>query len=182
MQEEIKDVQELSKGRRFIKEAIPYVIIVVAAVLIRLIFLINATVPTGSMLDTIPLQSRILGTKFAYWGSEPERGDIIVFEAPDNNDTLYVKRVIGLPGDTVEIKNGITYVNGEALSEPYLREPQEGEYGPFEVPEEAVFVMGDNRNNSNDARFWNTKYVPYENIQGKAYLIYWPFSSFGWLY
>ena len=165
------------------KEIVPYIIILGCAVAFRFIFLINANVPTGSMNDTIPTGSRILGTTFAYWfGGEPERGDIIVFEHPDEH-VLYVKRVVGIPGDTVEIKGGVTYVNGEVYDEPWLKEtPTENDYGPYIVPEDSVFCLGDNRNNSSDARFWKTTFVSYDLIKGKAYLLYWPFSEFKWLY
>lgn len=181
-----------------LKSWLPYIIIIAVAVLIRIFLLINANIPTGSMNDTIPTDSRIIGTKFAYWFSEPERGDIIVFDAPDKPGTLYVKRVIGLPGDTVEIRledtgekdengNSIitnrTYINGELLDEPYIKEAvwMSGS-GTYEVPEESVFVMGDNRNNSLDAREWKNTYVSYDKIMGKAYFIYWPLSEIGVLY
>ncbi|MBR6271294.1 MAG: signal peptidase I [Lachnospiraceae bacterium] len=180
---------------KILKSWLPYIIIIAVVLLVRIFLLINANIPTGSMNNTIPTESRIIGTKFAYWFSEPERGDIIVFDAPDKPGTLYVKRVIGIPGDKVEIKyesvsdgnsefmSNVTYVNGERIEEPYLLSQQwRGGEGVYEVPEDSVFVMGDNRDNSLDARFWSNKYVSYDKILGKAYLIYWPLSEFGWLY
>lgn len=180
---------------KILKSWLPYIIIIAIVLLIRIFLLINANIPTGSMNNTIPTESRIIGTKFAYWFSEPKRGDIIVFDAPDKPGTLYVKRVIGVPGDKVEIKTekvadegeghmtNVTYVNGEKIDEPYLlSQDWHGGEGVYEVPENSVFVMGDNRDNSLDARFWSNTYVSYDKILGKAYLIYWPLSEIGWLY
>ena len=88
--------------------------------------------------------------------------------------------MIGTPGDTVEIIHGVTYVNGEVLEEPYLKEtPKDKNFGPYEVPEDCYFVMGDNRNNSNDARFWKNTYVKRDAVLGKALFCYWPPSRIG---
>ncbi len=160
--------------RRWIREILPYAVLLGAVLLFRIFILINATIPTESMENTIMTGTRVMGLKCSYWFSEPERGDIIVFKAPDDPDTPYVKRIIGLPGDTVEIIDGQTYVNGEALEEDYLAEPMEGSFGPYEVPEGAYFVMGDNRNHSLDARYWRNTYVYKDAIWGKVYFSYWP--------
>ena len=88
--------------------------------------------------------------------------------------------MIGLPGDKVEIKGGVTYVNGEPLQEDYLKEtPLVKDFGPYDVPEDCYFVLGDNRNNSRDSRYWTNTFVPRNSILGKAVLVYWPFSEFG---
>ncbi|WP_434309553.1 signal peptidase I [Hominifimenecus sp. rT4P-3] len=160
--------------KKWLREFLPYFILLAVVLLIRVFILINATIPTESMENTIMADTRVMGLKCAYWFSEPERGDIIVFRAPDEPDSLYVKRVIGLPGDTVEVLEGVTYVNGEPLVEDYLPEPMSGSYGPYHVPEGHYFVMGDNRNHSLDARFWNNTYVSEEAISGKVYFSYWP--------
>ena len=160
--------------KKWIREFLPYLILLLVVLLVRIFILINATIPTESMENTIMSGTRVMGLKCSYWFSDPERGDVIVFHAPDEPETLYVKRVIGLPGDTVEIVDGATYVNGTALQEDYLPEPMEGSFGPYQVPEGHYFVMGDNRNHSWDARYWTHTYVSEDAILGKVYFSYWP--------
>lgn len=142
----------------------------------------NAIVPSGSMEPTIMTDSRIIGNRLAYkFGSLPERGDIIIFRYPDDESYYFVKRLIGKPGDTVEIvpnkeMDGYGYVkvNGERLNEPYLSEPMSvEEYKKYEVPDGCYFFMGDNRNHSNDARYWDTTYVKEEKIIAKVLFQYW---------
>lgn len=161
----------------FIKEWL--VILIVAACgawLCNNFLLMNTEVPTGSMVDTIPKPSRILSSRIHYWFNDPKRGDVILFDPPFEEDYYYVKRVIGLPGDTVTIQDGLVYINDSStpLEEPYLAEPPRGTFGPYEVPEGCYFVMGDNRNHSNDSRYWDVKFVPRENIYAKALIVYWP--------
>ena len=163
-----------NKRKRILGEAAFYVGILAAALFLWRFVLLNAQVPTGSMENTIMSETRIMGLRCAYWFSEPERGDIIVFYAPDHRDTLYVKRVIGLPGETVQIIDGQTYIDGVPLKEDYLPEPMVGSYGPYQVPEGGYFMMGDNRNHSADAREWTNTYVYEDDIIGKAYFSYWP--------
>lgn len=159
----------------WIREILPYVILLAAVLLIRIFVLVNAYVPTDSMEDTIPVDSRVMGLKSSYWFEDPQRGDIAVFWAPDLVDTLYVKRVIGTPGDTVEVIQGVVYVNGETLREDYLWEPMmPQDFGPYVVPEGHYFMMGDNRNDSLDSRYWVNTYVPRDEIVGKVYFRYWP--------
>ena len=126
------------------------------------------------MENTIMTGDRVLGLRFSYWFSEPKQGDIVIFKYPDDENQNYIKRVIGLPGDTIEIVEGLVYVNGELLEEPYLWEEPRGSFGPYVVPEGHYFMLGDNRNNSRDSRYWNNKYVSDEQILGKAYWIYYP--------
>lgn len=147
----------------------------------------NSTVPTGSMENTIMSHSRVLGSRLTYKFSEPERGDIAIFRYPDDKEegitTYYVKRIIGLPGETVDIVDGKIYINGSdtPLDEPYLHEEMDM-YGKdhlhYNVPEGHYFMLGDNRNNSNDARFWKNKYVPEEDLIAKVYLEYFPNPHF----
>lgn len=153
------------------------------ALFINFFIIINSTVPTGSMKNTIMPGDRILGLRITYIFEEPKRGDIVVFKYPDDPSIIFVKRIIGIGGDKVEIKKGVTYVNDEIIDEPYLREkPYENDYGPYYVPEDAFFCMGDNRNDSLDGRYWtSTNFVPRKNILGKAMFCYWPFSHMGTL-
>lgn len=167
------------------REIISWIQIIVAAVVIALVlnnFIIaNSRVPTGSMENTIMTKSRVIGSRLAYLNSDPERGDVVIFKFPDNREIYYVKRVIGLPGDTVNVIDGKVYINDSEtpLDEPYLPEPMDGSYGPYTVPEGCYFMMGDNRNNSLDARFWKNQFVPKEDIMAKVLFCYYPFSRIG---
>jgi signal peptidase I len=129
-----------------------------------------------SMENTLHPGNAVLVNRLAYRFGLPERGDIIVFDPPFESPEPYIKRVIGLPGDEISIRDGTVFVNGSALSEPYLRE-QPAARGTWMVPEESVFVMGDNRNNSSDSRNWGP--VPDENIIGRAVFVYWPLDEMG---
>lgn len=151
---------------------------VVAAKLINNYVIIKAEVPTGSMEHTIEVDDCILGFQLAYLFDGPDRGDVVIFPYPDNPEVTYVKRVIGLPGETVEIKNGFVYINGESIEEPYLKEAMRGEYGPYVVPEGCYFMLGDNRNSSQDSRKWKNTYLKEEDIMAKVLFRYSP--SFQW--
>ena len=160
------------------KEVIEWIVTIGAAVLVALFInnfiIVNATVPTSSMEKTIMTNDRVIGLRLAYKNNDPERGDIIIFKNPDNEDILYIKRVIGMPVETVEIHDGGVYIDGTLLDEPYLNAVTEGEFGPYEVPEDHYFMMGDNRNNSADSRYWKNTYLERDKIVGKAVMRYWP--------
>lgn len=145
--------------------------------------IINAQVPTGSMENTIMPGDNLLGFRLAYLTEEPERGDIIFFYFPDDETQKYVKRIIGLPGETVTIIDGKIYIDDSEvpLEEEYLKEEWTRGTGPyiFEVPEDSYFCLGDNRNRSADAREWNNPYVAKEKIIGKALFTYFPFDRWG---
>jgi len=167
------------KAGEFLKEIISIIVIAfVLAMILRTFVIEGRIIPTGSMLPTIQLQDRVMVNKFIYYFKEIQRGDIVVFDPPDvlNSDQDYIKRVIGLPGETVEIRNGRVYINSCPLVEPYLAEPMNYEYGPVVVPDDALFVMGDNRNNSFDSHRWNA-WLTRDHIKGKAFLIYWPIKE-----
>ncbi|MCR5609842.1 MAG: signal peptidase I [Lachnospiraceae bacterium] len=149
----------------------------IIAFIINTFILANRTVPSGSMENTVMTRDRLFGNRLAYMFSEPQRGDIIIFKYPGNVEINYIKRIIGLPGETVEIVDGITYINGEPLDEEdYIKDGvMTGNFGPYNVPEDSYFVMGDNRENSNDSRYWQeTNYVHEDLIVAKAMFKYYP--------
>ena len=186
-----RDKGESRDGKKkkdsFLREALSWVVTFSLAILLALFLkefvIINATVPTSSMENTIMTGDRLIGNRLAYLKSDPQRGDIIIFKYPDNEDETYVKRVIGLPGETVSIQDGKVYIDGSEypLIEDYLKEEWVVATGPytFEVPQDCYLVMGDNRNDSWDARYWTNKYVSEDKILGKAVLRYWPFNKIG---
>ncbi|PZO39182.1 MAG: signal peptidase I [Pseudanabaena frigida] len=144
--------------------------------------------PSGSMEPTLQNYDRIVVDKLSYRFQTPQRYDIIVFEPTnavvngcglslDKQKSSLIKRVIGLPGDRIEIKEGTTYINGQPLSEPYLVKAPEYELPPMTVPANSYFALGDNRNNSCDGHIWG--FVPQQNIIGKATLRFWPLAHFG---
>ena len=177
---EVENEDDSPKSKR-LHDLISYAIILVAAVVIALVVnnfvIINAHVPSSSMESTINVNDNLIGFRLAYLFSEPERGDIVIFKFPDDESKVYIKRVIGTPGDTVEILNGVLYINGEIIEEDYIKEPMHGTSGPYEVPEGCYFMMGDNRNVSDDARYWNNTYVAKEKILAKVLFRYSPSFS-----
>lgn len=149
-------------------------IIVLVTILYNLIF-INAYIPTSSMERTIPSNSRVLGIRTAYMFDNPKRGDVIIFAIEEKNELL-IKRIVGMPGDIVEIKNGQVYINlsSTPLEEQYVKGIDFSDFGPYAVPKNSYFVLGDNRNNSDDSRYWQNPYVDIKNIRGKAVLGIYP--------
>lgn len=162
------------------REVISWIKTVLFAVIFALginnFVIVNASVPTGSMENTIMSHDRIVAFRLSYMMSEPERFDIVVFRYPDDESILYVKRVIGLPGDTVLIRDGQVYINDAVnpLDEPYLKQVPLNDFGPYTVPKGHYFMLGDNRNNSQDSRYWENTYVDEEKILGKVLLKYYP--------
>ncbi len=135
----------------------------------------SCQVDGSSMLPNFENGQRLLVVKAAYWFGDPQRGDVIIFPSTNNPDENLIKRVIALPGETVEIKDGTVYIYDEPLEEPYIAELPDSDYPSIEVPEREYFFMGDNRNNSNDSRTWGT--ISGESIIGKVWLCYWPLSD-----
>jgi signal peptidase I len=150
--------------------------ILLALVLFLVINALSARVRVEnvSMQPTLQPSEFLLVNRVAYKFGQPSIGDIIVFHAPGANDTDYIKRVIGLPGDQIRITDGIVYVNNQPLYEPYIAEAPRYT-GTWDVPPNEYFVLGDNRNNSSDSHMWG--FVPHEDIVGRALLIYWPLSE-----
>lgn len=148
--------------------ALLFIALVIVLVLTQVVF-VNAQVPSESMEDTILSSARVLGFRLAYVTTPPERGDIAIFRYPDDEKQLYIKRVIGLPGDEVQLVSGQLYINGEKVDEPYVKGELKGDFGPFYVPKECYFMLGDNRAKSWDSRYWQMTYVRREKILGKAF-------------
>ncbi len=184
----LKDGGNMAKKKNELWEWTKALLIaVVLAAVIRYFLFAPIVVDGLSMMPTLHDQDRMIVNKFSYTIGEPDRFDIIVFHAPENKD--YIKRVIGLPGDTVEYRDDTLYVNGEAYEEPYLDEYRakvidgpltepftlEDKIGETTVPEGHLFVMGDNRRFSKDSRHIGA--VPMEEVLGKASVIYWPIED-----
>lgn len=172
-----ENVQEPVSLKREIFEWISVIVIaVVLALILDLFIIVNAVIPSASMETTIMTGDRIIGNRLAYINEDPARGDIVIFRFPDNEKELFIKRIIGMPGDTIEIIDGKVYINdsAEPLDEPYLNVIPLGDYGPITIPTDAYFMLGDNRNNSADSRFWNQPFVYRDKILGKAFVRYWP--------
>ncbi len=155
-------------------------VVLIAGVLFVLVNLVTARVRVESisMEPSLHAGEFVVVNKLAYRWKPPERGDIIVFRFPLDPDKRYIKRVIGLPGDTVEAREGRIYVNGIPLDEPYLAAPP-AYTGQWRVEAGHVFVLGDNRNNSNDSKNWGS--LDMDAIIGKAVLIYWPPENLGFI-
>jgi signal peptidase I len=141
-------------------------------------------IPSESMVPTLEVNDRLIVEKISYYFNDPGRGDIIVFWPTDTlraqNPSLrdaFIKRVIGLPGETIEVHDGLVYVDGDPLEENYIAAPPDYEWGPETVPADSYLVLGDNRNNSYDSHFWG--YVPRENIIGRAVVRFWPIDRIG---
>lgn len=163
------------------KELLSWVQILVIAAIIAYVlntFIIaNSRVPSASMENTIMTRDRVIGSRLTYYFEEPKRGDIIIFRFPDDESIYYVKRIIGLPGDIIDIRDGHVYLNNSEtpLDEPYLKEPMIPEPDlHYEVPEDSYFMMGDNRNSSADSRRWKNTYLKRDKIVAKVMFRYFP--------
>jgi signal peptidase I len=174
------------EGRRLPKKGggfLEFVIIVIIAFALVFgfvrPFVIEAFyIPSESMIPTLEISDRVFVNKFIYRFHEPERGDIVVFKSVEGSDEGgqedLIKRVLGVAGDEISVRDGVLFVNGERQKEPYVNKefPDDSSYGPTTVPEGKIFVMGDNRSNSRDSRFFGP--VPLDNVEGEAFVIFWP--------
>ncbi|MCB0990780.1 MAG: signal peptidase I [Acidimicrobiales bacterium] len=181
-----EDTPELEEGRSALRQTLEWGAVIIGALIAALViktFLFQAFfIPSSSMEQTLQINDRVLVNKIAYQYGDISRGDVIVFHrppaaAPSDTDE-FIKRVIGLPGDTLEGIDGVVYVNGEAIDEPYI-DPGDLTYNlPVTVvPEGHLWVMGDNRNNSQDSRYFGP--ISQDLVVGKAFLIVWPPGSIG---
>lgn len=145
--------------------------LIIAYIVAQILFMPMVSIPTESMAPTIEKESILFAVRPALIDGYSRR-DIIIFPAPDTPNVKYAKRIIGLPGETVEIVDGVTYINGIELDESYVLNAS-GSFGPYTVPEGHYFCMGDNRDDSFDSRFWQNTYVDQSSIQGKAICVWW---------
>jgi len=193
------NTQKETKRKGIIREYAEAILIaIILAVFIRTFVVQAFKIPSASMVPTLQVGDHILVNKFIYGVKipfirktiiplrKPKRGDVIVFIFPKDRSKDFIKRVIGIEGDTVEIVNKKVYINGKPFNDPYgvhndnfifpkRIEPRDN-FGPVTVPKDAVFVMGDNRDNSRDSRFWG--FVKLKDIEGKAFIIYWSWDNF----
>lgn len=152
------------------------ILAIIIGIAISTFIVANTEVPTGSMIPTIEERAMLMSNRTAYWFSKPKRGDIVIFEFPDDNNKLLIKRVIGLPGDKIEGKEGNVYINNVKLDESaYINKAvYTNEFGPYTVPNNCYFMMGDNREHSLDSRYWKNKFVSKDNIIAQAWFEYKP--------
>jgi signal peptidase I len=146
-------------------------------------------IPSKSMVPTLQVDDRLIIDKVSYHFKQPQRGDVVVFTPPDEASVVctgsrpqhskdaYIKRVIGLPGEKIEVKQGLVFINDSPIKETYLDSVPEYRYGPRVVPPDSYLVLGDNRNNSCDSHYWG--FVPQENIIGRAIVRFWPLNRMG---
>ncbi|MCR1952225.1 signal peptidase I [Bacillus cereus] len=166
------------KFKCFFKDwGIPIVSAIIIAVLINKFLIFKVYIPSESMAPTINKDDRLIISRI-YNPDSIKRGDILVFESKELQETL-VKRVIGLPGDSITISEGIVTINGEILEEEYVKNNSFEYKGEFTVPSEKYLFLGDNRSNSNDSRFWINPYIDFNDIEGKATIRIYPFKYFG---
>lgn len=157
----------------------------VLAMIIRTFIVQAFWIPSGSMIPTLEVGDRVLVAKFWGWITKPSRGSIYVFKYPVDRDRDFVKRVIGIPGDVIDIRNGTVYINGTAIDEPYVKNKDTFTLRPnnifpevpFTVPEGKYLMLGDNRRNSADSRYWG--FVDIDDMRGPVFFRYWPLNRIG---
>jgi signal peptidase I len=178
----------LKKALHLLREILETIVPAVLIALLINLFMAQATRVHGqSMEPNLHTNQRLVVEKLSYnrhlrqylGFSGPQRGNVVVIRLPTQSNELLIKRVIALPGDLVEIHNGQVFVNGAVVEEPYVAGPTTGSYGPTTVPPLNIFVLGDNRNFSNDSRSFGT--VPLKNVVGRAWFSYWPVDQVGFV-
>jgi signal peptidase I len=188
-------MMETTEGKGALRNLLEWIVVIIAAlaaaILVRAFVVEPYEIPTESMTNTIQVGDRILGEKVSYRFSDPEAGDIVTFIDPEDSSTTLIKRIIATPGQTVEVKDGAVYVDGEKLDEPYtLNRPSEviERYAsnldgpvtyPYTLGEDEYWVMGDNRTNSLDSRYFGP--ITRDSITSKAMFIFWPLNDSGTL-
>ena len=166
-----------SLGEEIKDWVVSIVIAVVLAMIIRTFVVELYLVDGPSMRPTLQHAQRLVVNKFIYHFRAPEKGEVLIFRYPKDPSRDFIKRVIAVPGDTIEIKDGNVFVNGELQNEDYILSKCRGDYPKSTIPEGHIFVMGDNRNNYEDSRFPDVGFVPFDLIKGKAMLVFWPLDA-----
>ena len=166
-----------SLGEEIKDWVVSIVIAVVLAMIIRTFVVELYLVDGPSMRPTLQHAQRLVVNKFIYHFRAPEKGEVLIFRYPKDPSRDFIKRVIAVPGDTIEIKDGNVFVNGELQNEDYILSKCRGDYPKSTIPEGHIFVMGDNRNNSEESRFPDVGFVPFDFIKGKAMLVFWPLDA-----
>lgn len=168
------------RGKGLVREYIEAILVaLIAALLIRTFVAQAFRIPSGSMIPTLLVGDQLLVDKVTYRFHLPERGDVIVFKYPGDETRDFIKRIVGLPGDVVEVRAKAVYLNGAPLNERYafhdaldnMHIIQRDDFGPVTVPPDKYFVMGDNRENSQDSRFWG--FLEHDKVIGRAFILYW---------
>lgn len=168
-----------------LREYLEALVISLGLAVVIIAFIAQSFLVEGSSMEpSLHHAQRLLVEKISYRFSTPKRGEVVVFRYPSDQSRKFIKRIIGLPGDEVSIKNGFLYLNGVRLNENYINGPTYGTYsaptfGPVLVPEGHFFVLGDNRRNSDDSRYPDVGFVPKKNLVGKALFVYWPLTQIG---
>ncbi|MCL2338324.1 MAG: signal peptidase I [Firmicutes bacterium] len=175
-QDRLDDVRPEKKQKSIWLELLELIVIAFVLVVIIKGFLIEPFyIPSGSMEPTLQINDRIIVSKLSYHLTHPHRGDIIVFKYPEDHRRDFVKRLIAVGGETVELRNSVLLINGQPVAEDYLPQGLKFDnYPPTKVPYGFYFMLGDNRNNSDDSRYWGM--MPQKDIIGKAVFIYWPLN------
>ena len=191
-------LEDSPRKKSSLRENIEAILVAILLALFIRAFVVQAfKIPSGSMKPTLLIGDHILVNKFIYgiklpiWGrtivplKDPKRGDIVVFKFPQDPSKDFIKRVVGIAGDTVEIRNKQVFINQKPLKTPYVVYTDDAvipaalskrdNYGPITVPKNSLFVLGDNRDNSHDSRFWG--FVDLEDLKGKAFIIYWSWNK-----
>lgn len=171
--EEYIEKKETKKNLNYGKLLVSYACIILGMICLFKFVLMFNVIPSSSMESTIMTGDFVIGTRFD--AKDIERYDIMVFNAPDEPESYFIKRVIGLPGETIEVRDGKVYADGVELDESFIKEAMDtsGD-GTYVVPEGCYFMMGDNRNNSKDSRYWENTFVRFDQIVGKAEIRYFP--------
>ncbi|MCI8484789.1 MAG: signal peptidase I [Lachnospiraceae bacterium] len=172
--EETEEQKRKRRVRELFSNAGIFLLVFCFGLFLNRYMIANAQVPTGSMETTVMAGDRILVNRLSYVFGEPKRGDIVTFLYPDDGETLYLKRIMGMPGETIAGSDGVIYIDGKPLEKDFTQKVSYDEFGPYTVPEDSYFMMGDNRNDSWDSRYWEHKFVKREDIIGKAAVSYFP--------